>query len=61
MNGETHGGYQIIVATDLEVTVALIGFLIDSNLVIQQLLSEDLRFGSPWQMKPPGLEKSLKA
>ena len=33
LNGEPHGGYQIIVATDLEVTVALVGFLIDSNLL----------------------------
>jgi hypothetical protein len=35
LNGETHGGHQIIVATDLEITIALVGFLIDSNLVIQ--------------------------
>ncbi len=61
MNGQPQGRHLVIVGSDAEGAVALVGFLVDLILVVEKLLGQPFGVGGSRQVKSGGLEEHLES
>lgn len=60
LDREAEGGHQIVVGPDAEGTVPVVGILVDSDLVAQQLFGQDGSLCGSRKVQALGLEERLE-
>jgi hypothetical protein len=59
LHGKAEGSDELVLRTDGEGTITLVGVFTYVDLEVAKLLSENPSLSSPWEVKSPRLEKRL--